>query len=148
MLARPGGDLLSRALRRSTIGAEGLNGRVRNGIGCDSLAITTRSCKHGRCRLARRAPLWRFPCASAYLRKSCRAGLEKSEACRCARRPPAQTCEYAIKPIEQLVPVSCMRCRTSTSGLSTWWSSTALGGEPILRGASRLDAFSGYPVRT
>ena len=31
--ARPGSDLLSRALRRSTIGAEGFHGRVRNGIG-------------------------------------------------------------------------------------------------------------------
>src|SRR3954469_17867329 len=30
----PGGDLLFRALRRSTIGAEGLHGRVRDGIGC------------------------------------------------------------------------------------------------------------------
>ena len=33
-LARPGGDLLFRALRRSTIGAEGFHGRVRDGIGC------------------------------------------------------------------------------------------------------------------
>ena len=31
---RPGGDLLSRALRRSTIGAAGFHGRVRDGIGC------------------------------------------------------------------------------------------------------------------
>ena len=54
----------------------------------------------------------------------------------------------AIKPIERLVPVSCVRCRTSTPGLSTWWSSTALKGELVSRGASRLDAFSGYPVRT
>ena len=53
-----------------------------------------------------------------------------------------------IKPIERLVPVSFMRCRTSTPGLSTWWSSTALKGYLVLRGASRLDAFSGYPVRT
>ena len=30
---RPGDDLLSHALRRSTIGAEGFHGRVRNGIG-------------------------------------------------------------------------------------------------------------------
>ena len=44
-LGRPGNDLLSRALRRSTIGAEGLYGRVRNGIGCCSLAIATRSSK-------------------------------------------------------------------------------------------------------
>ena len=40
---RPGDVLLSHALRRSTIGAEGLHGRVRNGIGCYPLAITTRS---------------------------------------------------------------------------------------------------------
>ena len=31
---RSGGDLLFRALRRSTIGAEGFHGRVRDGIGC------------------------------------------------------------------------------------------------------------------
>ena len=30
----PGGDLLSRALRHSTMGAGGFHGRVRNGIGC------------------------------------------------------------------------------------------------------------------
>ena len=30
----PGGDLLFRVLRRSTIGAEGFHGRVRDGIGC------------------------------------------------------------------------------------------------------------------
>jgi len=53
-----------------------------------------------------------------------------------------------IKPIEQLVPVSWMHCCTYTSGLSTWWSSTALKGDLVLKGASRLDAFSGYPVRS
>ncbi len=42
---RPGSVLLSHALRHSTIGAEGLNGRVRNGIGCIPLAITTRPFK-------------------------------------------------------------------------------------------------------
>ena len=44
-LARPGGDRLSRALRRSTIGAEGFHGRVRDGIGCWPLAIATRPCR-------------------------------------------------------------------------------------------------------
>jgi hypothetical protein len=34
LLGRPGGDLLSRVLGRSTIGAEGFHGRVRDGIGC------------------------------------------------------------------------------------------------------------------
>ena len=33
VLGRPGGDLLSHALRHSTIGAEAFNDRVRNGIG-------------------------------------------------------------------------------------------------------------------
>ena len=33
LLVRFGGDLLSHVLRRSTIGAEGFHGRVRDGIG-------------------------------------------------------------------------------------------------------------------
>ena len=35
-----GGDLLSHGLSRSTIGAAGLNGRVREGIGCFPCAVT------------------------------------------------------------------------------------------------------------
>ena len=34
LFGRPGGDLLSHVLGRSTIGAEGFHGRVRDGIGC------------------------------------------------------------------------------------------------------------------
>ena len=33
----------------------------------------------------------------------------------------------ALQCIERLVPVSCAGCPASTSGLSTWWSTTALG---------------------
>ena len=44
-LGRPGSDLLSRVLRRSTIGAEGFHGRVRNGNGLGPLARTTRPAK-------------------------------------------------------------------------------------------------------
>ena len=43
--SRPGSDLLSRVLRRSTIGAGAFHGRVRNGNGCGRPAITTRSAK-------------------------------------------------------------------------------------------------------
>ena len=53
--------------------------------------------------------------------------------------------------LDRLVTVSCMRCRTSTSVLSTSCSSRGLRlatGDLILRGASRLDAFSVYPGRT
>ena len=44
-LSRPGSDLLSHALRRSTIGAEAFHGPVRDGMVCRRLAITTRSAK-------------------------------------------------------------------------------------------------------
>ncbi len=41
-LFRSGGDLLSHVLRRSTIGATALNGRVRDGAGCFACAMATR----------------------------------------------------------------------------------------------------------
>ena len=37
----PGGDRLSRCLSNSTMGAEVFHGRVRDGIGCINLAMTT-----------------------------------------------------------------------------------------------------------
>ena len=48
---------------------------------------------------------------------------------------------------DRLVAVSSIRYRTSTPALSTSSSSRGLG-YLILRGASRLDAFSVYPFRT
>ena len=53
--------------------------------------------------------------------------------------------------LDRLVSVSYMHCCTSTSDLSTSSSSRGLTlamGYLILRGASRLDAFSVYPVQT
>ena len=48
LLSRFGGDLLSHVLRRSTIGATALNGRVRDGTGCFARAMTTKPRKeHG-----------------------------------------------------------------------------------------------------
>ena len=44
-LYRFGGDLLSRVLGRSTIGAAALNGRVRDGIGCFARAVATKPAK-------------------------------------------------------------------------------------------------------
>lgn len=43
LLIRFGSDLLSHALRRSTISAAALNCRVRDGIGCFARAMTTKS---------------------------------------------------------------------------------------------------------
>jgi hypothetical protein len=51
-----------------------------------------------------------------------------------------------------LVLVSCTHYCASTSSLSNWWSPSGLTpfqmGSLILRWASHLDAFSGYPLRS
>src|SRR5262249_49113502 len=117
---------LPRGPPRSTIGAEGLNFRVRNGTGCFPFAMATET-------------LWRcqvFPTAP----REPHSGRE-------------QNIRVEAKPLGLLVPVSYTRCRASTSGLSTQSSSWGPyqvnpEGVLILRRASRLDAFSGYPFRT
>ena len=119
-LGWPGGDRLSRALRQSTMGAEAVDGRVRDGIGSGRLAKATRPAK--------------ATCGSLV-----EPWAGQGSAGHCLMR--------AIKPNERLVPVSCTHCCASTSGLSTWSSSTALQGALVSRWVSRLDAFSGYPVR-
>jgi hypothetical protein len=43
---RPGSDLLFRVLKRSTIGAGAIYGRVRDGIGYGHSAIATRPAKN------------------------------------------------------------------------------------------------------
>jgi hypothetical protein len=181
---RPGSDLLSHALRHSTIGAEGLNGRVRNGIGCIPLAITTRPfkrtnpdrgthCKSSDCRgkfadrqikfaslrisfCSRRLSPNKLALSAAREDLS-RASLHESHISHFrssmpTRRQVLETHRCAQgasnKPIERLVPVSSDPYGSCTPGLSTWWSTTALKGYLVLREASRLDAFSGYPVRT
>ena len=126
---RPGNDLLSRALRQSTIGAAEFHGRVRNGIGWGICAITTWSSELANTHTKRRHP--------------------KPE-CSLQNEPCVGTCLYArlIKPIERLVPISFTHYCASTLGLSTWWSPTVLKRILVLRGASRLDAYSSYPFRT
>lgn len=131
VLGRPGSDLLSQGLSHSTIGAEEFNGRVRDGIGLRLFAKTTRPAKDKKTKQA--IFVWR-------LAPLIHSGLGL---------PTLWTLKMrAIKPIERLVPVSYMHYCTSTPGLSTWWSSTVLKGMLVLRWVSRLDAFSGYPVRT
>ena len=162
MSGRPGDDLLSRALRQSTIGATGFHGRVRNGIEWGTCAITTWSSRHMKCE--RRAitavgsakkrrhpkPLGSpvgqpYPALYSkvvYLVFACKIPQHKDI--------PTSICLYVrlIKPIERLVPISFTHYCASTLGLSTWWSSTVLKRILVLRGASHLDAFSGYPFHT
>ena len=67
--------------------------------------------------------------------------------------PPAAAGGECGQALGLLVPVSSTPRRASTSGLSTRWSCRGPYqvdpvGDLILKRASRLDAFSGYPCRT
>ena len=101
-----GGDRLSHALRRSTMGAERFHVRVRKGIGWFTLAMTTSPSK----RISQivwvtghRYGVW-MPCQ--------------------------RVCWRGVSSIGLLGSVSFMHCCTSTPDLSTWWSSTALIARP------------------
>ena len=88
-LSRFGSDLLSHALGRSTIGATVLNGRVRDGTGCFTCAMTTKPKK---------------PSVSGGLPRR----PSHVHVCVCFRSCPAEVCLLLdqIKPIGQLVPVN------------------------------------------
>src|SRR6516165_8043477 len=128
----PGGDLLFRRLSGSTIGAEGFHGRVRDGIGC----LAPRHGHQAGNALPPDGPPG-LPLAGTGGGRSgglsC-DGEDKASGRRVRGLAAARGRFRALlaerlgsSPIERLVPVSCAGCPASTSGLSTWWSSTALG---------------------
>ena len=144
VLGRSGNDLLSRVLRHSTIGAEEFNGRVRDGIGFLAPRSNHRTGPGQRQVRAQASILGLDPRTSI-----ASATPEPRPRSKVFSHPHSRTSiTRTIKPIERLVPVSSTRRRAYTPGLSTWSSSTALKGELVSREVSRLDAFSGYPVRT
>src|SRR5215472_15079902 len=96
------------------MGAEGFHGRVRDGIGC--LAPRYGHQAGQAPRDVKRVCEECLPGRGAW-------GLALHAGGGRARADPRRW----IKPIERLVPVSCTGCPASTSGLSTWWSTTALG---------------------
>ena len=73
--------------------------------------------------------------------------LERTESGQQRWDPPGKENEL-VKPNDRLVQVSSTPRSAYTSCLSTWSSSRGLQGYLISGGASRLDAFSGYPFRT
>jgi hypothetical protein len=73
VLGRPGSDLLFQALRLSTIGAEGFNGRVRYGNGFRPPARTTRSAKNGN------ASWFSFQCGPFFLDCRVKPGNDEEE---------------------------------------------------------------------
>ena len=134
---RSGSELLSHALRRSTIVAKRFHGPVRNGMGCFTLAITTRSLKptkNGKRHLISQFNFYKTANLLKFRYSKLTAAREQW--------PFVNTIAwFKFKPIEQLVMVSFIRYRTSTSILSTWWSATALIGSPGIEGGFPLRCF-------
>ena len=138
-LFRFGGDLLSHVLRRSTIGATALNGRVRDGIGCFARAMTTKPRKkrqHQRCG------------------RTIRSGHNG-----CSKSLVLLTMRLSVVLLNLAVTGSNQAYRAiSTSQLNAllrlhlWPIDVVVfhgpQGDLVLKGASRLDAFSVYPVRS
>ena len=119
----------------STIGAEGLNFRVRNGTGCFPFAIATETL--WRCNLrpaSRSRPHLKNRTVDA---QHSLAAVRDPEESRTRARVEA-------KPLGLLVPVSSTRCRASTSGLST--QSSGWGPYP-LDGGGRPGLEAGFPLR-
>src|SRR6218665_2951260 len=114
------------------------------GSGSGPLAITTRSAKNIWGEFWLFGAMLRAPCSPCcLLRRECSEPIVSYQ----SRDIHEHGLMRTIKPIELLVPVSFTHRCASTSGLSTWWSSTALKGMLVLKEASCLDAFSSYPVR-
>lgn len=127
--AMPGDDLLFQCLSNSTIGAVWFHGRVRDGIGWVTDAMVTKQWSR---------------CAGLGFQIGFRARLDIIH-----NDQPRAVVDGGTHQarIGQLVSVSSTRYRASTSDLSRSWSPTVLRNL-ISREASRLDAFSGYPVHT
>ena len=91
------------------MGAEGFHGRVRDGIGC-------------------LAPRYGHQAGETPFGGEGRrevSGEVSGAAWGLALHAGGGVCGSSRS--ERLVPVSCAGCPASTSGLSTWWSTTALG---------------------
>jgi hypothetical protein len=114
---------LPRSLPRSTIGAEKLNCRVRDGNGCFLFAITTENCEKYKTKIQGKQKV-------AFLGFLLNKKNEKDMA----------------KPHDLLVPVSFMCYHTSTPGLSTLSSTRGLQpSDESDEGISYLEV--GFPLR-
>ena len=132
-LIRFGDDLLSHVLRRSTIGAAVLNGRVRDGIGCFTCAMITKPGKPPGLS-AGNVQVKSF--CMGYVRLlivpagASLASTGSNQANRTISTGQLNALlRLHLRPIDEVVYLGPQ-------------------GYLVLRGASRLDAFSGYPVRS
>ena len=124
--SRFGGDLLSHALRRSTIGATVLNFRVRDGTGCFTCAMTTKPRKI--LDLFMRDTISQFLLLVRFVFSLSVTGTDQA---------------YRAISTGQLNMLPCLHLRPIDVVVFH-----GPQGYLVLRGASRLDAFSGYPFRS
>jgi hypothetical protein len=97
----PGGDLLSRGLGRSTIGAGGFHGRVRDGIGCAPPAMATRPSGAGRALACAFGSSGRAPCAGRAVRPP---RARRDQACRAISTGPLNaSLRLHARPIDVMV---------------------------------------------
>ena len=136
-LTRFGGDLLSHVLRRSTIGATALNGRVRNGSGCFARAMTTKPRKER---------------DTVYLLVECCPSRVRLFWCVCFCSVTQDCLSLVITGSNQAYRAISTSQLNALLRLHLWPIDVVVYHGPqgylVLRGASRLDAFSGYPVRS
>ncbi len=129
---RFGSDLLSHVLRRSTISATVLNDWVRNGARCFTRAMTTKPRKEFTISSVVQVSITvRGMCMTFIVRiASCLASTGSNQAYRAISTSQLNTLlRLHLWPIDEVVYLGSQ-------------------GYLVLRGASRLDAFSGYPVRS
>jgi hypothetical protein len=142
----PGGDRLFRTLRCSTIGAEGFHGRVRDGIGC-------------------LAPRYGHQAGNSIPRRAARWGAARTGVCH-VNGVTEVSVEAALFPRargKRVLPLCAAVWIKANRAISTGQLNGLLRfhlrpidvvvfhgsrRDLVLRRVSRLDAFSGYPVRT
>ena len=169
VFARSGGELLSHVLRRSTIAAAALNFRVREGTGCFARAMATRPREYPKCRRTLGIPsvgevsvFWVQKARPHTVEFQVRSAHAEE------RHAPLRSAFYINVLFKQacFLVRSCLsfsRSNQAYRAISTGQLNVSLRlhlrpidvvvyhgpqGDLVLRGASRLDAFSGYPVRS
>ena len=139
-LTRFGGDLLSHVLRRSTIGATALNCRVRDGAGCFARAMTTKP------RKIQAAHWYLFGYFVSVINQL--LSLSSHAGCVCLRSITV----IAVTGSNQAYRTISTSQLNALLRLHLWPIDVVVyhgpQGDLVLKGASRLDAFSGYPFRS
>ena len=133
VLIRFGSDLLSHTLRCSTIGAMGLNFRVRDGIGCLPHAMTTKPEQNNK------------PSTKDGIHETVFQSVLVSLTFEVFRHLAITGSNQAYRAISTGQLNALLHLHLRPIDVVVFHGPQ---GDLVLRGASRLDAFSGYPVRS